>query len=315
MNNALGRVPPQHAALCGIRKDGSQADSLHTLAPAPMPRTIAWDTSAPPWVHPPAQLCCPAMAPELGPLSAPFQDGYKTMLKLFLISSPRQTLLPCKESVLSLAFLLPAGLTLSCSWASSPSMANHSSVTNYHNWAVIIGISPSCLSLLKVFTPTWKFWGRLSWALELPRATRRRLIQRHVMVLAQSPRFSGELSPHWLSKSNAFHSSGVRFFLKSATAFLTTPYLFNLWDQSLESYGYRSTNICQFLKKNSHVFPSVNFPAVSTLLSFIWCFVFTFLTSCSLQHLPVIPHPSFFSSMLRYYVLFVYFFFTILLGV
>ena len=71
MNNALGRVPPQYAVPHEICKDASQADSLHTLTPAPIPRAVAWGASAPPWVRPPAQLCCPVVAPELGPLSAP----------------------------------------------------------------------------------------------------------------------------------------------------------------------------------------------------------------------------------------------------
>ena len=44
-----------------------------------------------------------------------------------------------------LAFLLPASLTLSCSWAFLPSMPDHSSVTNYHCWAVTIRTCPSLL--------------------------------------------------------------------------------------------------------------------------------------------------------------------------
>jgi len=73
----------------------------------------------------------------LGPWVLPFQSGYKTILKLLLISSPSETSLPCKESVLSLPFLFPDCLTSSCSWVFFPSTPDYSLVTNYHRWAVI----------------------------------------------------------------------------------------------------------------------------------------------------------------------------------
>lgn len=66
-----------------------------------------------------------------------------------------------------------------------------------------------------------------------------------------------------------------------------------IYEVSLEPYGYWSTDVCQVVKKSHNLFPFVNFPAVSLLLSFTLCFVFIFLSSCSLQHLPVTPQPSF----------------------
>lgn len=46
------------------------------------------------------------------------------------------------------------------------------------------------------------------------------------------------------------------------------------------------------------------------LLSFTLCFVFIVLTSCSLLRLPVIPHPSLFSSYITMsFHVFMYFFF------
>jgi len=47
----------------------------------------------------------PALLPNGDHCVLPFQDVYKTMLRLFLLSSPRETSFPCKKSVLSLAFL------------------------------------------------------------------------------------------------------------------------------------------------------------------------------------------------------------------
>lgn len=60
--------------------------------------------------------------------------------------SPTEISLLCKESILSLVFLLPAGLIPSCSYAFLLSMPDHSSVTDYHCWAVTIRISaaPGC---------------------------------------------------------------------------------------------------------------------------------------------------------------------------
>lgn len=71
MNNALGRILLQYAVVHGICKDVSQAGSLFTIAPAPIPRVVAWSTSAWPRVHPTAQLCCPKVTRELESLSAP----------------------------------------------------------------------------------------------------------------------------------------------------------------------------------------------------------------------------------------------------
>lgn len=77
------------------------------------PLSFGTGTSVWPWVFPLAQICCPKAAPVL-----PFQDCYKTMLCLFLISSPGKTSLPYTV-ILSLTFLLlarlnPSAVELSC---------------------------------------------------------------------------------------------------------------------------------------------------------------------------------------------------------
>lgn len=64
VNNAVGTVLVQHVALDGVCKSAWRADSLYMLAPAaPILGAPSWGTSAL-WVHPPAQLCCPKVAPE-----------------------------------------------------------------------------------------------------------------------------------------------------------------------------------------------------------------------------------------------------------
>lgn len=127
------------------------------------------------------------------------------------------------------------------------SMPDHSSVTNYHCWTIIIRILLLYLSPLEVFGLSQKFWGRLSWELELLWAIRRWLIQRHVLVLAQCPYFSGELSPRWLSKSNASLSSGV--FFGSLPLHFWPHQTCLTYETSLGLYNYCSTNVCLFVKK------------------------------------------------------------------
>jgi len=94
------------------------------------------------------------------------------------------------------------------------------------------------LSQLEVFAPpglTWQFWRRQPWEQELPLVAgctlRMCLIWENAALAAQCPCFSGELSPHWLSKSHAFCS--MSFFWKSATVCLTAHNLLNLHDLSL----------------------------------------------------------------------------------
>lgn len=62
MNTELGRVLLQYVALHGVCKYVSQAHLLYTVAPAPLPRVVAWSTSVQPWVHHPVQLSCPKVA-------------------------------------------------------------------------------------------------------------------------------------------------------------------------------------------------------------------------------------------------------------
>lgn len=86
--------------------EGAQADFLQTSVPAPTP--VAQGTSA-----------SPALLPKGGSrVLLPLQDGSQTMPRPLLLSRPRETFLPCKESALILAFLLPASLTPPCSWSS-----------------------------------------------------------------------------------------------------------------------------------------------------------------------------------------------------
>lgn len=301
MNNALGRVPSQYVVLHGICKDASQTDSLCThhqiqeyLHGAPQPVD-------PPLTH----LCCPEFAPELGSLS-PLIPGWlqdKAETVSYLITKGNFTPL---EGVCSVSGI-PASSQFN---PSLPSMPDHSSVTNYHCWTVVIRIFLLFLSLLEVFRPSQKFWGRLSWELELLWAIGRWLIQRHVLVLAQCPYFSGELSPCWLSKSDASRSSRSGFW-QSATAFLTTSNLFSLWDQS---WAILTTGapmfVCLFKK-------AVSCPHLYTN-QLLKCFCLLpcvlSLSPCSLQHLPVTPLPSVFF-FLCYHVLFVFFCFNFCLSI
>lgn len=244
------------------------------------------------WIHPSPISAAQSLPLSLDPWALLFQDGCKTKLRLFLISSPREISLPWKESV--------SGIPASSQFNPSlPSMPDHSSVTNYHCWTVVIRISLLFLSLLEVFRPSQKFWGRLSWELELLWAIGRWLIQRHVLVLAQCPYFSGELSPCWLSKSDASRSSRSGFW-RSATAFLTTSNLFSLWDQS---WAILTTGapmfVCLFKK-------AVSCPHLYTN-QLLKCFCLLpcvlSLSPCSLQHLPVTPLPSVFSSYVTVFFL------------
>lgn len=144
MNNALGRVLPQYAVKHGVCKDASQADKqipyIH-LAPAPIPSAVARGKSGWAWMHPPVQLCLP----ELDCWSWASKCSYSRMVyKTMWGHSYHQNKIHslAKESVLSLAFLLSARLTPSCSWASLLFMPDGSSVPNYNCWAVTIRISP-----------------------------------------------------------------------------------------------------------------------------------------------------------------------------
>lgn len=117
----------------------SQDNSLYILASTPILRA-----PIPPMGPSPS----PALLPKCGlwawtPECSHSRMVYKRMLRLFLISSPRGSSLPCKESVLSLAFLLPSSLTPSCSWVFLPHISDNSSVTNYPCWGGTIRISSS----------------------------------------------------------------------------------------------------------------------------------------------------------------------------
>ena len=74
-----------------------------------------------------------------------FQDGLQDSDEPVSYLITKANFTPLQEVVLSLVFLPPPILTASCSWASLSSMPDHSSVRNYHCWAVIISISLSQL--------------------------------------------------------------------------------------------------------------------------------------------------------------------------
>lgn len=214
---------------------------------APNPRLFAWGTSA--WgstLHPALLLwVCPfAWLPEHSYSRMATRQSWDCFLSHLQgkLHSLRRSLFPL-EGVFS-----GSGIPASSQFNPSlPSMPDHSSVTNYHCWTVIITISLLCLSPLEVFGLSQKFWGRLSWELELLWAIRRWLIQWHVLVLAQCPYFSGELSPCWLSKSNASLSSGVVF--GSLPLHFWPRQTCLTYETSLELYNYWSTNVCLFVKK------------------------------------------------------------------
>lgn len=141
INHTLVRVLAQYAVLCRIWKDMSQAIPCILLH-----QHQSWEqlhAASLPWVHPPTQLCCPNVASELGPLSAPVPGWSTRECWGCFLSSPRGSSLPCKEPVLSLAFLLPSRLTPSCSWVFLPHIWDNSSVTNKPCWGVTIRISSS----------------------------------------------------------------------------------------------------------------------------------------------------------------------------
>lgn len=140
MNNALGRVPSQYVVLRRICKDASQPDSLCTQHQIQNYLHGALQPVDPHFT----QLCCLEFAPELGSLSALIPGGCKTKLQLFLITKGNFTPLEGDCSV--------SGIPASSQFNPSlPSMPDHSSVTNYHCWTVIIRISLLCPSPLEVF--------------------------------------------------------------------------------------------------------------------------------------------------------------------
>lgn len=131
MNSALGKVLLQYTVLHVVCKDASQANYLYILAPAPIPGAVAWGTSAWPCVHSPVQLCCPEVAPELGPLRTLIPGWLQDNAEPVSYFISQGNFAPLQGVLLPLAFLLPASLTPSCSWAFLPSVPDHSSVTNY----------------------------------------------------------------------------------------------------------------------------------------------------------------------------------------
>lgn len=190
MNNALGSPITIYTSTWNLQRCITNRFLMYT---APNPRLFAWgSTSACGSTLQPALLL--SLPLSLAPWALSFQDGCKTRLRLFLITKGNFTPL---EGVCSVSGS-PASSQFN---PSLPSMPDHSSVTNYHCWTVIIIISLLCLPPLEVFRPSQKFRGKLSWELELLWVIKRWLIQRHVLVLARCPYFSGELSPCWLSKS------------------------------------------------------------------------------------------------------------------
>jgi len=112
--------------------------SLHKLAPAPILRDVTWGTLARPWVHPPAQLCCPRVAPERLPSVTDQLLWGNTAA--FLLSSSRETSLPYRESFRP---GIPASSQFNpfCSWTFLLSMPGHSIDTNYQCWAATIWLS------------------------------------------------------------------------------------------------------------------------------------------------------------------------------
>lgn len=77
------------------KDSASWADSLFTLALAPIPWALVWGASVEHWVHSPM----PALLPRGGPWAPAFQDFYKTVLWLFPVSSTRETSLCYRESL------------------------------------------------------------------------------------------------------------------------------------------------------------------------------------------------------------------------
>jgi len=104
--------------------------SLHKLAPAPILRDVTWGTLARPWVHPPAQLCCPKVAPEFGPLSAPVPERPQDNAEEVSYCQGKLQSLAMSPSVSE----VPASSQFNpfCSLAVLPSMPDNSLATNYH---------------------------------------------------------------------------------------------------------------------------------------------------------------------------------------
>ena len=152
MNNALGRVLPQYAVLHGVCKD----------APAPFRRVVEWGKSGPGSIPQPSSAS-QRWPLKVGPWVLAFQDGLQDNAEAvsYLVTKGNFTL--CKESVLSLVFLVPDSLIPSRSWTSLPSMPEYSLVTNYHCWVVTVRISSWKVNANQDLFLNWIYCALLGW--------------------------------------------------------------------------------------------------------------------------------------------------------
>lgn len=75
--------------------------------------------------HPPAQLCCLKSATELGALRVPLPGWLQDSAEVVSYLIARENFAPLQGATISLVFLFPASLALSCIWTFMLSIPRH----------------------------------------------------------------------------------------------------------------------------------------------------------------------------------------------